>query len=107
MIMSKTCSKLNLVVFCELIGVGAYFQHDETRIRTLLLNKNEARKLNQRVDRKGMTVVPLKAFFNDKNICKIEIGLCRGKNVRDKRDTIREREAKRDTTRILKSFRVG
>ena len=90
----------------HLPGVGAYFQHDERRVRTLLLNKNESRKLSQRVDQKGLTVVPLKAFFNDRNICKIEIGLCRGKNVRDKRDTIRDRETKREASRIIKSFRV-
>lgn len=87
-------------------GVGGYFHHDERRIRPLLLNKNEARKLAQKVDQKGMTVVPLKAFFNERNLVKIEIGLCRGKNVRDKRDTIKEREAKRETNRIVKNFRV-
>eukprot|EP00816_Leptocylindrus_hargravesii_P013396 CAMPEP_0196816806 /NCGR_PEP_ID=MMETSP1362-20130617/57145_1 /TAXON_ID=163516 /ORGANISM="Leptocylindrus danicus, Strain CCMP1856" /LENGTH=133 /DNA_ID=CAMNT_0042194271 /DNA_START=360 /DNA_END=761 /DNA_ORIENTATION=+ len=87
-------------------GVGAYFRHDELRIRPLLLNKNEARKLAQKVEQKGMTVVPLKAFFNERNLVKIEIGLCRGKNVRDKRDTIKEREAKRETNRIVKNFRL-
>mmetsp|Transcript_14417 Transcript_14417/g.18849 ORF Transcript_14417/g.18849 Transcript_14417/m.18849 type:complete len:221 (-) Transcript_14417:25-687(-) len=87
-------------------GVGAYFQHEERRIRTLLINKSEARKWAQKVDQKGMTVVPLKAFFNERNICKIEIGLCRGKNVRDKRDTIKDRESKREERRIIKSFRM-
>jgi SsrA-binding protein len=53
-----------------------------------------------------MTIVPLKAFLNEKNLVKIQIGLCRGKNVRDKRDAIKEREMKRDTDRMMKSFRV-
>ncbi len=83
-----------------------YFNHEERRVRPLLLTKEECRKLRKEVEIKGMTVVPLKAYFNDRNRVKIEIGLCRGKNVRDKRNTIKEREAKRDADRMVKSFRM-
>ena len=84
-----------------------YFNHEERRVRPLLLRKEECRKLRREVEIKGMTIVPLKAFYNDNNIVKVQIGLCRGKNVRDKRDTIKDREAKRDADRMVKTFRIG
>jgi SsrA-binding protein len=52
----------------------------------------------------GMTVVPLKAYFNDQSKVKFQIGLARGKNVRDKRADIKERDTKRETRRIIKNF---
>eukprot|EP00591_Stephanopyxis_turris_P011380 CAMPEP_0195527956 /NCGR_PEP_ID=MMETSP0794_2-20130614/29901_1 /TAXON_ID=515487 /ORGANISM="Stephanopyxis turris, Strain CCMP 815" /LENGTH=202 /DNA_ID=CAMNT_0040658983 /DNA_START=33 /DNA_END=638 /DNA_ORIENTATION=- len=75
---------------------GSYFQHEETRERKLLLHKSEARKLAQKVETQGMTVVPLKAYFNDDGKVKFQIALVRGKNVRDKRNTIKDREGKRE-----------
>jgi SsrA-binding protein len=98
---------------CQLVNVhigkhataGEFFQHEERRPRDLLLNKQEAKRLLQKTDRMpGMTVVPLKAYWNEQNKVKFEIGLCRGKNVRDKREDIKEREDKRDTNRMLKNF---
>jgi len=85
---------------------GEYFQHEEKRERRLLVHKQEARKLLQQTETKGMTIVPLKAYFNDENKVKIQIGLCRGKNVRDKRQDIMERQNKREEQRIIKSFRA-
>jgi SsrA-binding protein len=85
---------------------GSYFQHEERRPRPLLVHKTEARRWKQQTEAKGMTIVPLKAYFSDQNKVKIEIALCRGKNVRDKRETIKNREAKREEQRIIKSFRV-
>jgi SsrA-binding protein len=85
---------------------GSYFQHEERRPRNLLVHRREARKLLQQTEARGMTVVPIRAYFNSSNKLKIEIALCRGKNVRDKRATIKEREAKREESRIIKSFRV-
>ena len=85
---------------------GAYFQHEERRERTLLVHKQQARKLLQQTEQQGMTVVPLKAYFNDQNKVKLEIALCRGKNVRDKREDIKARDAQREERRIIKSFRV-
>jgi SsrA-binding protein len=84
-----------------------YFNHEERRVRPLLLTKEECRKLRREIDIKGMTIVPLKAFFNDSNRVKIEIGLCKGKNVRDKRNAIRDREAKKDAARMVKNFRMN
>mmetsp|Transcript_21409 Transcript_21409/g.40668 ORF Transcript_21409/g.40668 Transcript_21409/m.40668 type:complete len:216 (+) Transcript_21409:58-705(+) len=85
---------------------GIYFQHEEKRPRPLLVHKEQARKWGQQVDQAGMTIVPLKAYFSDSNLVKIQIALCRGKNVRDKRADIKERDAKREANRILKSFRL-
>lgn len=89
-------------------NTGAYFQHEERRPRQLLVHAAQARKLYLQTDKtRGMTIIPLKAYFSDKNFVKIQIGLCRGKNVRDKRADIQARENKREEQRIIKSFRVG
>lgn len=88
-------------------ATAEYFNHEERRVRPLLLRKEECRKLRREVEIKGMTIVPLKAFYNDNNMVKIEIGLCRGKNVRDKRNAIKDREAKRDADRMVKNFRLN
>jgi SsrA-binding protein len=85
---------------------GAYFQHEERRPRPLLVHREEARKLQKKTEQTGMTLVPLRAYFNDDNKIKIQIALCRGKNVRDKRADIQARDAKRDESRIIKSFRL-
>lgn len=80
-----------------------FYQHEPRRPRRLLLHKREIRKLQEKVGQKGMTVVPLKIFFNDRNRLKVEIALAQGKNVRDKREDIKSREAKRDIQRIAKN----
>jgi SsrA-binding protein len=85
---------------------GAFFQHEERRPRPLLIHKEQARRLLKETEQQGMTVVPLKAYFNQQNRVKIEIGLARGKNVRDKRQTIKDREGKREERRIIKNFRL-
>lgn len=105
------CSKLGQttlhnVHIAKCQTAGTYFQHEEKRVRTLLLHKHEARKLAQRTDGiPGMTIVPVKAYFNKDNKVKIQVALCRGKNTRDKRATIQAREAKREESRIIKNFR--
>ena len=86
---------------------GAYFQHEERRPRMLLLHKEEARKLLKKTETTGMTVVPLVAYFNDDNKMKLQIGLARGKNLRDKRQDLKERDMKRENSRIIKNFRMN
>ncbi|CAM9731816.1 unnamed protein product [Ectocarpus sp. 6 AP-2014] len=80
-----------------------FYQHEPRRPRRLLLHKREIKKLEDKVAQKGMTVVPLKIFFDDNNRLKVEIGLALGKNVRDKREDIKARDAKRDIQRISKN----
>lgn len=78
------------------------FVPDERRIRKLLLNKSEIKELSEKVQQKGLTVVPTKLFF-DKNLAKLEIALCKGKLLHDKRETIKKRDLQRSIQRELKS----
>jgi len=71
------------------------------RTRKLLLKKSEIRRLSAQVMQKGMTLVPLK-FFLKKRLVKVEIGLCKGKELADKRETIKRREADREMARALR-----
>lgn len=76
---------------------GTYNNHDPLRERKLLLNKKELRKLSDKVTEKGLTIVPLRIFMNDKGFVKFDIGLCRGKKTHDKRNSLKERDIDRDT----------
>lgn len=82
---------------------GSYFNVDPTRSRKLLLHKAEIRKLKARTEQKGYTVVPLKLYFKD-SLVKVELGLCRGKDLYDKRESIKRREEARKLDRIKKEF---
>ena len=101
----RTCTLMNCHIGKHTMS-AAYFQHEERRPRQLLVHKAEARKFKMKTEKSGMTIVPLKAYFNKDNRLKLEIALCRGKNVRDKRADIKERDIKRETQRIIKSFRL-
>ena len=76
--------------------------HIEVHDRKLLLTKRELKKLENRMKEKGYTIVPLKIFFTDKNLVKIEIGLGRGKKNYDKRETIKGRDVEKEIKRLLK-----
>ncbi len=82
-----------------------YFTHVPKRPRKLLLKKRESIKWIQAIRQKGMTIIPLSMYFNNKNIVKLNIALCKGKNVIDKRKTIQDREWKREESKILKRNR--
>jgi len=102
----RSCTLYNVHIGkCSQVG-AEYYQHEETRPRPLLIHKEQARKLMQQTEQQGFTIVPLKAYWNDRNQLKLQIGLAKGKNVRDKRATIRERDSKRETSRIIKNFRI-
>jgi len=78
---------------------GSYNNHDERRLRKLLLSKREIEKIYKKVQQKGYTIVPLKMFINDKGLCKVELGICVGKKEYDKRETIKERDLSREMQR--------
>lgn len=80
---------------------GNIFNHDETRTRKLLLHKREILKLNDAIRLQGYTLVPLKLYFK-KNKAKILLGLCKGKKTYDKRETIKERDIKRNIEKNYK-----
>ncbi len=81
---------------------GNRFNHEPKRLRKLLLKHKEIVKLSQGVQREGMTIVPLKLFFNDQGRAKIEIALAKGKQVHDKRETEKQRDWNREKSRLLK-----
>jgi len=81
---------------------GTTNNHIAVHDRKLLLNKKELRKLEAKLKDKGYTIVPLKIFFNEKGLAKMEIGLGRGKKLHDKRDTVKARDADREMKRYLK-----
>lgn len=80
---------------------GNRFNHEETRTRKLLLNKDEIREVKQQTEEKGMTIIPLRIYFK-RGLAKVEIALARGKKLYDKRDSIAERESSRELERMIK-----
>ena len=81
---------------------GTYNNHNPLRERKLLLNKKELRKWQQKIKEKGYTIIPLRIFFSESGKAKIQIGLARGKKLHDKRESIKERDAKRELNRMRK-----
>jgi SsrA-binding protein len=80
---------------------GTYMNHAPLRDRKLLMHRREIARLTQRIQAKGQTLVPLKLYFKDNHV-KVELGLCRGKKLYDKREAIAERESQRELARITK-----
>jgi SsrA-binding protein len=82
---------------------GNLFNHDENRTRKLLLHKKEIKKLEQAITLKGYTLVPVKLYFVN-NKLKVSLGVCRGKKDYDKRESIKERDIKREVQKNLKNY---
>lgn len=78
------------------------FQHDPKAPRKLLLNRREIAQLLGAINRKGMALVPLSVYFNDRGIAKVELALAHGKQKADKRASIKDRQWQRDKARVLK-----
>ncbi|UYY78005.1 SsrA-binding protein SmpB [Sphingomonas sp. R1] len=81
---------------------GNRYNHEAKRPRKLLLHEREINKLHGAVAREGMTLVPLSVYFNGKGRAKVELALAKGKKTHDKRETIKERDWKREQSRILR-----
>src|SRR5258705_10825300 len=80
---------------------GNINNHDPMRDRKLLLQRREIRKIESKLKEKGYTLIPLRLYFNEKALVKIEIGLAKGKKLHDKRETIRQKDAEREMKRSL------
>jgi SsrA-binding protein len=78
---------------------GNRFNHETRRERKLLLNKRELKKLEKRINEKGLTIVPYRLYFNERNRVKLEIKLAQGKKVYDKRESIKQEDVRRDLER--------
>lgn len=90
--------------YIEEYAFGNQFNHKSRSERKLLLNRRELKKLERDVQVKGLTIIPLKLFTNEKGMAKLEIGLCRGKKTYDKRESLKEQDTKRDIDRIKKAY---
>ncbi|MFH1371510.1 MAG: SsrA-binding protein SmpB [Planctomycetota bacterium] len=97
---------------CWLVGakIAQYQQagltgHNPTRKRKLLLHKHEIRKIYIKLEQRGYTLVPLRIYFSNKGIAKVELALARGKRKYDKRQAITEREQKKDVEKRMKKYR--
>lgn len=97
---------------CWLVGatIAEYeqagaFNHKPKRRRKLLLHKAQIRKMKEKVEHRGFTLVPLRIYFNEKGLAKIELALARGKRKYDKRRSIDERQQKRDIDRDMKKYK--
>ncbi|GAA4970902.1 SsrA-binding protein SmpB [Algibacter aquimarinus] len=84
---------------------GNYYNHKPKATRKLLLNKKELKKLNKEVQNTGLTIIPLRLFINEKGYAKLEIALAKGKKLYDKRETIKDRDNKRNLDRIKKIYK--
>ena len=100
------CTVKNGELFVRAMHISPYehgniFNKDPVRPRRLLMHKREIAKLNARVMQDGVALVPLSLYFKDSRV-KVELGLCKGKKLYDKRDSDAERQSKRDIDRIMK-----
>ena len=84
---------------------GTYYNHKPKATRKLLLNKKELKKLYKEVQNTGLTIIPLRLFVNEKGYAKLDIALAKGKKLFDKRETIKDRDNKRDLDRVKKNFK--
>ena len=78
---------------------ASYNNHEPQRERKLLLNKRELKKLKKKLDEKGLTIIPIRLFINNSGLAKLEIALGKGKKLYDKRESIKEKDQKRDVDR--------
>ena len=83
-------------------SLGTSNNHIAVHDRKLLIHKKELKKIQAKIKEKGLSIIPLKIFFTDKNLAKLEIGICRGKKVHDKRESIKKRDTERELKRFIK-----
>ncbi len=79
---------------------GTHYNHEAARERKLLMKKSEMIKLRARIEEKGLTIIPLRLFINDRGYAKLEIAVGRGKKNHDKRQSIKEKDIKRELSKI-------
>jgi len=80
-------------------AMGTYNNHMAKRVRKLLLNRKELNKLSTKVKEKGFTIVPIRLFINERGLAKLEIALAKGKHTYDKRETLKQKDSKREIER--------
>ena len=83
---------------------GSHFNHEPKRDRRLLLTKRELKKLRTKTTEKGFTIIPVVLFINERGLAKVEIALAKGKHHYDKRDTLKQNDAKRDINQLKNDY---
>jgi SsrA-binding protein len=99
------CTFLNNELYVKEMHIAPYvlarnYNHEAKRDRKLLLNKRELKKLLTKNKEKGLTIIPIKIFINEKGLAKLELALAKGKKIYDKREDIKARDLKRDMARL-------
>jgi len=84
---------------------GSYANHEPMRLRKLLLTKRELNRIDSKMRERGLTVIPLRLFISDRGFAKLEIGLGKGKKKFDKRESLKEKDNKREIDRVMKKYR--
>ncbi len=82
--------------------MGTYANHDPLRERKLLLHKKELKKMQGKIKEKGYTIIPLRIYFSESGMAKMQIGLAKGKKLHDKRESIKQRDTEREMKRFIK-----
>lgn len=81
---------------------GSYNNHEPKRMRKLLLNKSELLKINSKLKEKGVTIIPIQLFFNERGYAKLEIALARGKKTFDKREDLKKKDQQREIAKVIR-----
>ena len=79
---------------------GSFYNHESDRERKLLLHRKELKRLESKMNEKGLTIIPVRLFINDRGFAKLEIALARGKKIYDKREKIKEKDTQRQIDRL-------
>lgn len=101
------CAFINNVLYVRNMHIaeyshGSFYNHESKRDRILLLQKTELKKLRNKVNEKGLTIIPLRIFISQRGFAKLEIAVAQGKKEYDKRQTIKERDTKRELDRLAR-----
>ncbi len=91
-------------MFIDQYSHGGFFNHNTKSARKLLLNKQELKKLRKEIQNVGLTIIPLRLFMTDKGWAKLQIALCKGKKIYDKREAIKDRDNKKSLARLKKNY---
>ena len=91
--------------YIKLYENAGFIKYDENRERVLLLRKREIEHVRKFVEAKGCTAVPLKMYFNERGLCKVRIGLCKGKHTYDKKEALAIRDVELETKREIKQYK--
>lgn len=83
---------------------GSYTNHQPTRTRKLLLNKKEIKQISKKIIEKGFTLIPLKVFISERGFAKVVISIAKGKNTHDKRQSMKDKDNKREMDRMKNSY---